>query len=309
MIIESLNICMFLGVKTTFSKKMACDLFSSARARKLLEGKFICFYGSSNMRALYKDLVWLLNNGSLTPLDKLKTKNEISYADDIRISNGHSHGGRNYEEVREYNKDPYVKFQFLTRLNLPSFVNAIKELPKNPDILIINSCVWDLTRWGSDGVAQFKENIIETFIFLRSTLPCTRIIWLTNFPIHFNCKGGFLTEDIKFLRNMLPYHIVFANKYVSELANLFKIDVLDFHYHFRFLSNHHSEDGIHWDSVAIRYATNLLLTHIGLVWDIALPRISELDNHFIERSKRVLGMRYQLRLNVPKGGVRSTISK
>ncbi|KAF2888236.1 hypothetical protein ILUMI_17937 [Ignelater luminosus] len=286
---------------------MACDMFSSVQAKRLLERKFIYFYGSSNIRALYKDLVWLLSNGSLTPLDKLKVKNEISYAGDIRVSNGHIHGGRNYEEVREYNKDPYIKFQFITRLNLPSFVNAVKEFPKDPDILVINSCVWDLSRWGSDGVSQFKENIIETFILLRSALPNTHIIWLTTFPINFNCKGGFLTEEIKFIRNMLPYHVVFANKYASEIANFFNLDVLDLHYHFRFLSNHHSEDGIHWDSIAIRYATNLLLTHIGLLLDASLPGTLELDQRFIQRSERIRDGRYMLGLNTCKNALKSRI--
>ncbi|KAF2879785.1 hypothetical protein ILUMI_26390 [Ignelater luminosus] len=250
---------------------MACDIFSSFEARELLNQKVVYFFGDSNIRALYKDLLWLLENGTLIPESRLKSKNEISHANDVRLSKGVLHSGRNYQEVRVYCENPYITFQFITRLFMPRFIDDIKNLDTIPDVIVMNSCLWDLTRWGTNGVSEFKRNLIKTFDFLKKELPTTRIIWLTTLPPNFKARGGFLTKEIEFVRNMLPWHILFANKYASDVAKSFKIDVLDLHYNFRLLLNYHVKDGIHWNSIAVRHSVNILLTHLALIWNYKLP--------------------------------------
>ena len=43
------------------------DIFLSKETRNLLAGKHIAIIGGSNMRGLYKDIVWLLNDDSIIP--------------------------------------------------------------------------------------------------------------------------------------------------------------------------------------------------------------------------------------------------
>ncbi|KAB0794913.1 hypothetical protein PPYR_11752 [Photinus pyralis] len=265
---------------------MASDIFSSEKAKKLLQGKFIYFFGDSNTRAIYKDLLWLLEDGRLIPDDRLKRKNEESHANDIRTSNGKLHNGCDYDERREYLESCIIKFQFITKLYHPALVAKINNLSIQPDVIVINSCVWDLTRWGStDSVEQFKSNVHDTFKLFNTLLPSTRIIWIATLPPAFKSKGGFLTKDIEFMRNMLPWHIAYANQYVANIAKSFSIDYLDMHYYCKFLLNYHTRDGIHWEPPAVRYMTNLLLTHICLSWNQTLPGVISLDSKFFLKSQ------------------------
>ena len=45
-----------------------CDIFNRKDARNVLANKHIAVIGGSNMRGLYKDLVWLINDDSFTPI-------------------------------------------------------------------------------------------------------------------------------------------------------------------------------------------------------------------------------------------------
>ncbi|KAF5307077.1 hypothetical protein FQR65_LT07136 [Abscondita terminalis] len=270
----------------TNSLAMACDTFSRATANALLQDKFIYFFGDSNVRALYKDLIWLLEDGRLISSGALRSKNETTFAGDNRLTNGSSHNGLNYEEIRVYKKKCHVRFQFITRLFQKDFVDRIKSAQETPDVVFINSCVWDLTRWGANSVYQFKMNLPETLISLQRHWSKARIIWLSTLPPSFKSSGGFLTKEIVFLRNMLPWHALFANKYAAEVADLLNIDVLDFHYNFRFLMNFHTKDGIHWQPTAMRYGTNLLLTHLSLIWNTKLPEVTSLSNNFLYYSSK-----------------------
>ena len=48
-------------------------------------------------------------------------------------------------------------------------------------------------------------------------------------------------------------------------------DMIDFHYYFRHQIQHRLLDGIHWDEVAHRRISNMLLTHIAQAWHVQLP--------------------------------------
>ncbi|KAF5307078.1 hypothetical protein FQR65_LT07137 [Abscondita terminalis] len=111
---------------------MACDMFSMQEANTLLRGKYIHFFGDSNSRALYKDLLWLLEDGRIIPETRLKTKNEESHANDYRISNGACHNGHDYDERREYYGSAIIKFEFITRLFRSNFIDTIRKLIENP---------------------------------------------------------------------------------------------------------------------------------------------------------------------------------
>lgn len=57
---------------------MFCDVFNKKQALKLLKGKHIWFIGSSNMRAIYKDLLWLITHGNIAPVQSFQVR-EINF--------------------------------------------------------------------------------------------------------------------------------------------------------------------------------------------------------------------------------------
>lgn len=264
---------------------MSCDVFSRHTALQLLHNKQVWFFGDSNTRSLYKDLVWLLEHGSLVPQQSLQTKNELTHANDYKTSNSPTTSGRDYEETREYyNASVMVKFTFLTKMWSESLTRAFKR--GCPDVVVINSCVWDLSRWGPNGISEYKINLIKTMEFFKKTLPKNCLtIFTTTLPLSSDSKGGFLRKQIEFLRFMLPWHVIEANNFLGEIARLYKYDVLDLHYNTRFLREEWMPDGIHWTPMAYRWLTNILLTHLALSTKHPLPGIFELADEFIQNSQ------------------------
>lgn len=49
------------------------------------------------------------------------------------------------------------------------------------------------------------------------------------------------------------------------------MDVLDLHFQFRFSLHHRMKDGVHWNAVAHRKITSLLLQHAAEAWGVILP--------------------------------------
>jgi len=57
--------------------------------------------------------------------------------------------GKNYTEVRQYCESSYLlRFYFVTRVYSPYMETIIADLVTGPrpDIVVINSCLWDITR-------------------------------------------------------------------------------------------------------------------------------------------------------------------
>lgn len=69
----------------------------------------------------------------------------------------------------------------------------------------------------------------------------------------------------------LRYDVIEANFYGAMLADAYGLDVLDLHFHFRFSLQHRMNDGVHWNAVAHRYITCLLLAHSAQAWGVELP--------------------------------------
>lgn len=49
------------------------------------------------------------------------------------------------------------------------------------------------------------------------------------------------------------------------------MDVLDLHFNFRFSLQHRTSDGAHWNAIAHRKITSLLLQHIAQAWAVNMP--------------------------------------
>lgn len=65
--------------------------------------------------------------------------------------------------------------------------------------------------------------------------------------------------------------VIEANFYGSTLAGAYGMDVLDLHFHFRFSLQHRMKDGVHWNALAHRRITSLLLQHAAQAWGVVLP--------------------------------------
>lgn len=62
-----------------------------------------------------------------------------------------------------------------------------------------------------------------------------------------------------------------ANFYSGTLADAYGMDVVDLHFQFRFSLQHRTSDGVHWNAIAHRKITSLLLEHSAQAWGVAMP--------------------------------------
>ena len=84
----------------------------------------------------------------MTP-QNLKAKGESSFFGDELLRRSSFTNGKEYEEIRVFKHDTNIfKFFFVTKVYSDYMESVVfPELKRDPpDILMINSCVWDITR-------------------------------------------------------------------------------------------------------------------------------------------------------------------
>lgn len=270
------------------------SVFSSGDVRSLLDGKRVVLMGCSNIRATYKDLLCLYQFDQLISNQRLKTKMEKCCLGDILICHGKKTNGRDYLEERIFKmRDTTISFYFLTRIYSDYVKSIIARMDASPpDVIMVGSCLWDITRWGPDGVKEYKKNLHQFFSELKQHLPShTLVMWLTTAPLAQDVRGGFLIPQLEFLKYSLRYHVLEANYFCRETADRFGFDVVDIHYHLRMLLEHRAEDGIHWMPLAVRLCTNVVLTHITISWGETLPKsngfLTEKEKKILQAEKRI----------------------
>ncbi|XP_029310398.1 PC-esterase domain-containing protein 1A-like [Cottoperca gobio] len=248
-----------------------------SQARQLLHNKFVLVLGGSVQRSMYKDLVLLLQRDKYLSLPQLKSKGEFSFERDSLVEGGRGGpmtNGTGYREVRQYRSDHHLlRFYFLTRIYSPYMESILEDLRKGlkPDVIVVSSCVWDITRYGLHGLEQYKKNLHKFFDQIK-TIACRDclILWTLAMPLAKKIKGGFLVSEVSCLAPMLCFDIIEANFYSSHLAEAYGLDVLDLHFHFRFSLQHRMPDGIHWDALAHRRISSLMLRHAAEAWGVDL---------------------------------------
>ncbi|XP_072030805.1 uncharacterized protein [Amphiura filiformis] len=255
------------------------DIFLQEDVSKLLWNKFLVVIGDSNQRSVYKDLVNLVQNNSYTKASDLKCKGEHSFMDDQLL-----HGGRkgkmmngvNYREVRQYKTDYHlIRFYFVTRVHNKYVESIWEDLSgePRPDVIIMNSCLWDVSRYGPTSMNKYKSNLEKTFRAATDAMPPECLfIWNTALPVANKIRGGFLLPELDFLCSTLRLDVLEGNFYAKELARVYGLDVLDLHFFFRFQLHRRAPDGVHWNHQAHRRITNLILTHITNAWGLVPPR-------------------------------------
>ncbi|XP_064615706.1 uncharacterized protein LOC135479733 [Liolophura sinensis] len=254
------------------------DCFLPEDATKLLRNKYVVFIGSSVMRSMYKDFVKLLQKNVWLSDFELRKKGENSFQGDELLAGGikmNMSNGIQYREVRQYRTDHVlVRFYFITRCYNNYVESVFKELQNEPkpDLILLNSGLWDLTRYGANPVPAFKKNLNTAFTRLTEVVPndCL-LLWITCMPISQTAKGGVFVPEVEHLKSLVPLELLQANAFSSELARSFGFDVLDLCFFFRNQLHRIADDGIHWDMTAHRRFTNLILSHVSEAWEIPLP--------------------------------------
>ena len=282
-----MSVCIFslsgmadADVKTHVRNPSELAPFSSKDVRDLLHNKFVVIIGDSIQRGIYKDLVQLLQTDDFLEDFHLKHKGEKRFLNDKLIEGGcfgQMTNSKDYREVRQYLM-PYhlVRFYFVTRCYGHYMETILADLAREPqpDIVIMNSCLWDISRYGpfSTAMAEYKTNLHYLCVRMKQTLPVQSLfIWNTALPIGQKLIGGFLTNDIKRMENHLSYLVKEANVGAVQVMKYHGVDVNDLYN--RFVNpvqqlGHHVKDGIHWDPCAHRNITFLILRHICHAWDL-----------------------------------------
>nr|XP_045598407.1 uncharacterized protein LOC123758274 [Procambarus clarkii] len=257
------------------------DIFRSEDACRLLKKKFIYLIGDSNMRSFYLDLLYLLKEGGITPAHVFRKggPGKSSYCGDklVDVSTSAAHG-RNFFEIRQYQDDNVIiRYCYITRVYSNLVKRELKDIEKGvlsvPDVVIVNSCLWDITRWGAMREDKYKQEMVDLVHHLQCLLPDdTLIIWTTTLPVSTEkVKGGVFIKQLEFMTHSMRFMIMEANKFAQQLCMAFDIDLLDLHYHMCFQLHRRTNDGLHWEPPALRHITNLMLTHIALCWEKPLP--------------------------------------
>ncbi|KAM3589919.1 uncharacterized protein V6R79_000022 [Siganus canaliculatus] len=250
---------------------------SHEQASQLLHNKFVVVLGDSIQRSVYKDLVLLLQKERFLSQNQLKSKGEMSFEQDCLVEGGclrEMNNGTDYREVRQFRTDNHlVRFYFVTRI-YSAYMRSILEdfrLGSKPDVVIVNSCVWDISRYSQSWAYEYKENLRNFFWNLNRILPQSALVmWNMTMPLGTRIRGGFLVPEIEHKAPSLRQDVIEANFYSGTLANAYGMDVLDLHFHFRFSLEHRIRDGVHWNAIAHRKITSLVLQHSAHAWGVDL---------------------------------------
>ncbi|XP_036600976.1 PC-esterase domain-containing protein 1A-like [Trichosurus vulpecula] len=254
--------------------------FLSSEVQQLLHNKFVVVLGDSIQRSVYKDLVLLLQKDSLLTEAQLRAKGELSFEQDRLMAGGQLgglHNGTHYREVRQFLSSSghhLLRFYFLTRVYSAYVEDILAEFERGPppDLVIINSCLWDLSRYGGDAIRSYQENLECLFERMEQVLPAScLLVWTLAMPLAKRLTGGFLLPELRPATGSLRADVLEANFYCSMLAHGHGFDVLDLHFHFRHAVRHRSLDGIHWDQHAHRHVSQLLLAHVAEAWGVEAP--------------------------------------
>ncbi|XP_062942524.1 PC-esterase domain-containing protein 1B-like [Cynocephalus volans] len=251
----------------------------ACEVRQLLHNKFVVVMGDSVQRAVYKDLVLLLQKDCLLSSSQLRAQGELSFERDVLLeggSRGRLQNGTHYREVRQFRSGHHlVRFYFLTRVHSPYVDDVLDELRQGrhaPDVVVMNSCLLDLSRYGRDFRRSYPEDLERLFRRLARVLPLSCLmVWNTAMPVAETMSGGFLPSQRPSRAARLRGDVMEANFYSSREAGRHGFDVLDLHFHFRHASQHRHRDGVHWDERAHRHLSQLLLAHLADAWGVDLP--------------------------------------
>ncbi|KAM4053899.1 PC-esterase domain-containing protein 1A-like isoform 2-T2 [Anomaloglossus baeobatrachus] len=229
-------------------------------------------------------MIKLLQDDKLLSEKQMRKKGQMTFENDSLVEGGILNGmqkGTAYQEVRQYRSVHHlVRYYFITSVYsayLESILSDFQSGPQ-PDVLIANSCIWDVMRFDNEHneLEAYKTNLDYLFLRLKEVLsPHCLIIWNMTMPV------GHKNDKLKKKAHNLRLDIVEGNFFSSTLADFHKLDVLDMHYHFRCFLRLRCQDATHWNQLAHRKYTQILLTHIAVAWGVEPPKGKMLEGSIL----------------------------
>ena len=315
------------------------DIFLSGDVANLLQNKTIVILGSSIVRGLYKDLVWLLNTDTLIDYGVLGNKGEESFPSLDRLDEAlswtemarrrktlkrifHENNrdmlrdfrgvvtGRHYAEVREYHNQESnitIIFKFISRAfpeDEADWAAELRQLTggRNIDILLLNSGLWDINRWGPLAHKQYEASMEQ---LVRGLPPECAVFWLTTTPVAADTSSrGMILADKDFQGDLLRFQVAEMNHLSVLQFKKSRVNVIDLFHSLQSRAKSRNKDGIHWSPDTNRLMTNKILTHLclslkgphslpGRLKSPALTRLKLLIDHDISKSQRQLKRKWE----------------
>ena len=166
--------------------------------------------------------------------------------------------------------------------DLKNYLDRIGNKRK-PDLILILSCLWDINRWGSGGIEDYKKNSKKLLNHIRTNFPSAQVMWLTSPPISVEVTAAVCLPGLD--QGGMRFNVMESNLMVATNAASHGYDVVDLHYYMMHQVHKRKHDGVHWTQDAVRFQTNLILTHYCLSRDLELPGRDE--SKIVEVAKKV----------------------
>jgi len=149
--------------------------FQRFQARQLLRDKYVLIIGDSVQRGVYKDLVALIHDSEMLRTEELVKAGELNFRGDRKLYGTQKNLGHRYMEIREYvgyndlgenwRERVLVRFVFVTKIwdnDMKELLNSLTD-DQFPDVLLVNSLFWDVTKYGHQKADKIKINECWTF--------------------------------------------------------------------------------------------------------------------------------------------------
>uniref|UniRef100_A0A1I7UZW5 SGNH_hydro domain-containing protein n=2 Tax=Caenorhabditis tropicalis TaxID=1561998 RepID=A0A1I7UZW5_9PELO len=242
---------------------------------------------------MYKDMVALLQTGDLCTTMDLKISNEDSFLGDKHIDFLELEANRVFRQGREFQSNRHLVQYFFTnrgmREDLEKTCLLMEATDERPDVVIINSAIWDMSRYppnldfqlSKNQTALAEEINVSAEYFNRVAMICRRlrvllppsstVVWVIMPPSSTpeTDKTGFLSLN-RLTFDQIRMRLLEANVRVAQIVREAGFDVLDLSFHFRLSSFQvfRIKDGVHFNTIATRFMNQLVLGHLATAWDM-----------------------------------------
>ncbi|XP_065071403.1 uncharacterized protein LOC135696061 [Rhopilema esculentum] len=248
-------------------------IFLPEDVSQLLKGKTVVYIGDSVQRSMYKDLVLLFQDKRYLTDQELRAKGELCFLGDELMEGGKKGEMSNstkYREVRKYLHDSQTKvLYFFITACFGEYIEMLLKKLRKPDIIFMNSCLWDVHRYGTKGYEGYGPNLVKLVKLIKELHPSILFAWTTTPPVDIRSKAGFLEDRKDFVK---INEVLRCNDIARGIMRKEGIPIADFADVFRHFTHHRANDGVHWNEKAHRRMTNILLETVARHLKKPIPR-------------------------------------
>ena len=175
-----------------------------------------------------------------------------------------------YREVRKYLHDSQTKvLYFFITACFGEYIEMLLKKLRKPDIIFMNSCLWDVHRYGTKGYEGYGPNLVKLVKLIKELHPSILFAWTTTPPVDIRSKAGFLEDRKDFVK---INEVLRCNDIARGIMRKEGIPIADFADVFRHFTHHRANDGVHWNEKAHRRMTNILLETVARHLKKPIPR-------------------------------------